>query len=54
MFFAKKSYWIINPFTIFNMREVSRYTGMGHRFDTEAIDKLLNNRKGFSYFKLIG
>lgn len=33
------------------MRKVGRYIGVGHGLNTGAIDRVLGNRKGFSYFE---
>lgn len=52
-FFAKKCYWMINLFTMQSMKKVGKYTNVGHKSDTEAIDKVLSDRKGLSYFELL-
>lgn len=36
-----------------SMKKVGKYTNVGHKSDTGAIDKVLSDRKGFSYFELL-
>lgn len=49
VFFYKKSCQLVDPFTMCNMNEVGRYTGMDHRSKTKAINKIVDNGDSLFY-----
>lgn len=51
--FAKRSYKMINPFTIHSMRKIGRCTDISYKPNIRAIDKVFSDGKGFFYFKLL-
>lgn len=47
--FYKKSCQLVDSFTICNMSEVGRYTGMDHGSDTKATNKIVDDGDGLFY-----